>query len=427
MTISDYILIDQALAALSSPVKGLINYQNVPLRFSPEEMKRNISEIEYTKLTAFSRECIRDTYKVLRQAKRYVISDDLLRYITRMSYHISPDNLLKIIENARPPNDLMWIEWNEESRQKSLLKMSGIKDDQIDNHLRNSSHTDFVGYLIENFNFDYLSNQDTEHWIFTPVVPLELSRNTKSEPLKSQKIMFNSHGFTISTEPWTDRDKALAIQNFLETDSLQQSHFDNAKQIDLRNAIHVLSYDRFEKLYQHEPKHWPVKKTLEKLSSYISQVQTRSINWHIPRESLNDTRYKENEHVNLQNADIDVKGDAKFLICVLSVLNYDWVIKKTQPAEKQKRMRYGKQIRYDSHIVCEIDLPKKNGVSFSVHDQDPQGSKRLHDVRGHFRRLPSGKRTWVREHRRGNKDLGVITKDYVLTSNRRRETSADIL
>jgi hypothetical protein len=39
---------------------------------------------------------------------------------------------------------------------------------------------------------------------------------------------------------------------------------------------------------------------------------------------------------------------------------------------------------------------------------------RQHDVRGHFRRLSSGRRVWIHAHVRGDPSLGIISKEYVL-------------
>ena len=44
--------------------------------------------------------------------------------------------------------------------------------------------------------------------------------------------------------------------------------------------------------------------------------------------------------------------------------------------------------------------------------------KRLHEVRGHLRKLKTGKICWVKDHKRGDKRLGVITKDYSLDCRR---------
>jgi hypothetical protein len=90
-------------------------------------------------------------------------------------------------------------------------------------------------------------------------------------------------------------------------------------------------------------------------------------------------------------------------------------------------IRYGKHVKFNSHIVCEIDLPKVNGVSITPTDylEEVRGMKRLHDVRGHFRRLRDGRRVWVKSHKRGNKELGTITKDYLLTNKLKEKLNAD--
>jgi hypothetical protein len=412
MSISDYSLIDQALAALSSPVRGLINYENVPLRFNSGERPFDASKIEFTKLTRYSRERIQETYKDLRKAKRYVISNNLLDHLCEIYLSIQPPKLLELIADARPPHDLMWIEWDEDARQRLIFGYKGLSENQIEDGL-DKRLCDYLGYFIESFSVENFHNPDTDHWIFTPVFPFGSRRDPNSDPLKSQKIMFNSTGFSLSTDPWTDQDIERSMQDFFQGDPPEGM---SGIEQNFKFGFHAFNYDDSS---------YPVE--IKNLCRHTSSVQTRAIDWHIPRTDWLDTRYSAKEHQNLRQSDLVVLGDLKFLICLLSVLNYDWVIKEKKPAEKQRRMRYGKQIRYDSHIVCEIDLPKKNGISISVHNQDPQGSKRLHDVRGHFRRLQSGKRTWVREHRRGNKNLGVITKDYVLTSKNKGEINANIL
>lgn len=46
-------------------------------------------------------------------------------------------------------------------------------------------------------------------------------------------------------------------------------------------------------------------------------------------------------------------------------------------------------------------------------DRDEPGYRvRLHECRGHWRRLKGGRRVWVRAHYRGDKSIGVVRKDY---------------
>jgi hypothetical protein len=61
------------------------------------------------------------------------------------------------------------------------------------------------------------------------------------------------------------------------------------------------------------------------------------------------------------------------------------------------------------HTLLTIDPSKP------IEQTDPLGSHskhRLHPVRGFWRHYKSGKRTWVKAHWRGDKELGVVTHDY---------------
>ena len=156
------------------------------------------------------------------------------------------------------------------------------------------------------------------------------------------------------------------------------------------------------------------------LTNHIHAVQSKSIDWMVPRTSGDDPDYSAEDHeaITKLSGSLSSAGDARFLICLLHVLNYDWVIKSPRPMTGRGGLRYGKPIKFNSHIVLEIDLPKVNGVSITPDDylEEVRGMKRLHDVRGHFRRLRDGRRVWVKSHKRGNKELGTITKDYLLTN-----------
>lgn len=103
------------------------------------------------------------------------------------------------------------------------------------------------------------------------------------------------------------------------------------------------------------------------------------------------------------------------------VLNYPWITKEQTRFERSKRGRSPKVTPRDSYYRCKIKLPKPDGVETrQLEPRDEAYGKRLHQVRGHWRvyRDEHGdfvKRTWIREHRRGDAKLGVVLKDYVLT------------
>jgi hypothetical protein len=65
------------------------------------------------------------------------------------------------------------------------------------------------------------------------------------------------------------------------------------------------------------------------------------------------------------------------------------------------------------HFVVELEVdqpdPEQTGTTRAMHH------KRQHQVRGHLRHYKSGLTAWVKPHWRGNKDLGVIRKDFEVT------------
>lgn len=63
---------------------------------------------------------------------------------------------------------------------------------------------------------------------------------------------------------------------------------------------------------------------------------------------------------------------------------------------------------------------KPNFLRDMGYDKNNKNSKRLHEVRGHFRHYCNGKISWISSHKRGNAELGVIKVDgYNLDFKRR--------
>jgi hypothetical protein len=68
------------------------------------------------------------------------------------------------------------------------------------------------------------------------------------------------------------------------------------------------------------------------------------------------------------------------------------------------------------HTTVEIDLTPEQRASqgkFNIEGRH----HRLHPVRGHWRTLHSGKKTWIKSHWRGDDHLGVVTHDYELVES----------
>ena len=68
------------------------------------------------------------------------------------------------------------------------------------------------------------------------------------------------------------------------------------------------------------------------------------------------------------------------------------------------------------HKVLNLNISDEEKRIIENERANPSKSKRFHAVRSHVRKLASGKITLVKSHFRGNKDLGVIQKDYKITN-----------
>ena len=108
---------------------------------------------------------------------------------------------------------------------------------------------------------------------------------------------------------------------------------------------------------------------------------------------------------------------------ILRVLNYPWVDKhpaspNSNKGNKSKRPNIAP---YDSYYRCTVKLPKEDGIEMRPAPlRVEKYGKRLHVVRGHYRTFKDQfgdfkSRTWIPQHSRGNKALGVVHKDYFLT------------
>ena len=110
-------------------------------------------------------------------------------------------------------------------------------------------------------------------------------------------------------------------------------------------------------------------------------------------------------------------GDVRFLIALLSTLNYDQVIHlSTTPPKKIDHVRFGRVVPKNEYKVVTIQLPKPRGVKIYEQMFTGHGTpKREHWVRGHHRRIKGrSEPTWIPPHIRGNSDLGTIIHDYKL-------------
>ena len=78
-----------------------------------------------------------------------------------------------------------------------------------------------------------------------------------------------------------------------------------------------------------------------------------------------------------------------------------------QTFTNRRKIAQGKTPSYDWTTVVVTATPPKQESRGGTH-----ASPRLHDRRGHIRRLRSGKNVWVKAHKVGDATLGTIFHDY---------------
>jgi hypothetical protein len=359
----------------------------------------------------------------------------MVRHAVSLSMTIDADALLAIIGDAVPPNTPMWIEWDEKVRQEAIGEHYLMTNNTVAHSMWSaglSGTSEYVGYFIEELDYPFIGTGEEDHYCFNPVYP----SGKEGQAVTRQRIMFDGSAFELSPHPWSDKDHRAFHQDFSFTPSDSGEYEEEYKQhlnTHAENVRVLLGVQWFNEQLESFSKSvkdsWGMMETKNwsfiGLTNHIHAVQSRSIDWMVPRKSGDDPDYSSEDHdaIARLSGSISSAGDARFLICLLHVLNYDWVIKTPKLATGRGGIRYGKHVKFNSHIVCEIDLPKVNGVSITPTDylEEVRGMKRLHDVRGHFRRLRDGRRVWVKSHKRGNKELGTITKDYLLTNKSKGE------
>ena len=85
-------------------------------------------------------------------------------------------------------------------------------------------------------------------------------------------------------------------------------------------------------------------------------------------------------------------------------------------AKRRKPKHYSKFERpMFEHFVMEMEVDEPDPEQTGRTCVQPR--KRQHQVRGHRRVYKSGKTVWVKPHWRGDKNLGVIKKDYEMTTH----------
>ena len=412
-------LADNVLGALSKPNKQMFGF----VRRQKEETPKGVVKYD-------GRAAARSCYADIRNATRYVVSNDLIDYLVDSYMRVDIDSLTEKIIDARLPHQNMWIEWDERYRQKQMKRWA--EENNIASHFAPENEIlPHVGYLLS----QRWIRDDSNPALSREMQPQKIGRNnswfaqafmladevnTASPNLqleiaqyKTNRVVSSPIGFAI--HPDLDSPHRYDVEKKNDgTLSIKGHDFDSEGTLPVTNAVigeGYLSGQRQNELSKikgfERPKASP--DSIKNLLSGVTCWQSHASGWMNQKQSHNWQETAKNM----------MGGDARFLILVLAALNYDWLVKDQATPGKGRKVRYGKILPRSSHITLRVDLPKARGVTLTTRTAVDGAMRREHEVRGHWRVYKkTGKRSWVKSHKRGNRLLGSITKDYDLRSRR---------
>ena len=388
-------LADETMAALSSPKRGMVAQPNI-----------------FKTAGGNARKAANNVYKNMRQATRFVLEDELTEYVARLSAQISAERVYQMLsEVARLPTDLIWVEWNEKVRVREI-------NAAVDNFLEDTEMehiSDRVGYLCENTGDDRamftMAFRDNNFDNIVTIAYQPFSIGAEKDYMSAVGFELNFSG-AYSEEESRRRvadflydDDEKSIEGFINTGMSGYNSFESFQSANREASRQLLS------------RWWTANMAGEKMLELIDSIvacQTHAVHWwcHTDNGNFDSEMLARASSMALTSAE----GDARFMICLLGVLNFDWFINEPTRKFAHTRVRYGKVRKGNEYRVITLKLPKKTGKVINI-DQHEEATttKRLHEVRGHWCvRRKSGKRYWRKAHKRGDKSLGTITKDYKL-------------
>ena len=338
----------------------------------------------------------------LTDSTKIFLSRQFLEVAIELSFSY-PKYIAKMIPNAIPPLDNIWIEWNELDRFEATKKVLEKLDISFANE--EAAQKSDTGYLIRKSpsgGFEYSC-------VFPDVRPvINGIRREKKQP----KLFFPALSWHLNNDPkepfTTAKMNALRLPQGLP-------FVDHA--VDEKNRLTILAaLWGNDYLHVHKDR---TDETINMLERWTYNVQTGI---HDLGYCTYPELYTDREDARFaKNADQIHLGDMRLLTAVFSLLNYPRIIRERPQAPKKMRsIRWGRPMPKNEVKVIEVDLPKRRGVTMYQKLFTGQGSpKRQHWRRRHPRTLVDAngkvkKIIWIEPMLVGNPELGVIEHEYFL-------------
>ena len=391
------LLYKDVLWGFSNPRKNLGEIWSIitgdgiaPVEFTLEgptpEKGKTYSDDEYRRIMHFRWEAMRDK---IRSATVYVLTDELTAIVSEMS-KMNPNDILKMMRQAYPPNDCMWVEWNEKVRHQHLATdpRSGVNADT-------STVSSRCAIFIEP------SKKFENHW-FT----------------SSWWRMAPPHHLVVSPigKVWSP----LGLDPELNTD------IDDGF---LPTSVHDWGSQYISETNRTTGKNW--NKSLTRMKQYaaprcaepwLDDLVVRIDNL---AAGIEGGKFPERESAiikawgaQIEAFAMDTMGDLRLMVCILTALNTHKKYVKAGQAHAIKGVSHGKVLPKFEYRVLDIVAPSISPLTIPriIKSAGAATRKRWHEVRGHWRHYSRNGKTWkvwIKPHERGDKNIGVLVKDYI--------------
>ena len=380
---------------------------------------------------SYAEAAIRKLQVKLVNAQKFVISNDLIDHAIEASLS-RPYVLNEMIKGAIPPFKNMFIEWDEHYRVHAMTKLYHKYLPQYKDRIEPpKDHMDRLGYHIHEKDVNdpnakvMFGDKMTsyEMWCLLP----------KEDGEKEGKWTMSPMSNIVINDEYCSHD--LVWGNLSEHYPKQKKDKESFIREQVKNAVKLVGYPYVLKYfgeYDNNEDYWKATpldgnvddyRVMHEVYSRFNTTMSSSMDWIAGKDEV------KNGYVQQTMSDIAKThlallqgGDMRFIVSVLSLLNYDLIVQQKQQPAKNKitHVRYGKRVPLNEYNLINIDLPKPKGRVVYEKIFTGHGSpKRWHMRRGHWRRYRDAKgnitkRVWIDQCEAGSKELGSKINDYNL-------------
>ena len=380
---------------------------------------------------SYAEAAIRKLQVKLVNSQKFVISNDLIDHAIEASLS-RPYVLNEMIKGAIPPFKNMFIEWDEHYRVHAMTKLYHKYLPQYKDRIEPpKDHMDRLGYHIHEKDVNdpnakvMFGDKMTsyEMWCLLP----------KEDGEKEGKWTMSPMSNIVINDEYCSHD--LVWGNLSEHYPKQKKDKESFIREQVKNAVKLVGYPYVLKYfgeYDNNEDYWKATpldgnvddyRVMHEVYSRFNTTMSSSMDWIAGKDEVKNgfVQQKMSEIAKTHLALLQ-GGDMRFIVSVLSLLNYDLIVQQKQQPAKNKitHVRYGKRVPLNEYNLINIDLPKPKGRVVYEKIFTGHGSpKRWHMRRGHWRRYRDAKgnitkRVWIDQCEAGSKELGSKINDYNL-------------